>query len=258
MADPRLEETLAGIQEELARLNRKVDYLHKQATLGQRRWETAEDLGKDLALVGQSAFAGALSELQDLDPTVTAEDSARLARRVLENARNLEWALQQLEALRDLVRDAGPILTEVFSALTAGLERLDRRGAFEVLEELKGISDAMLEAGDRGDQKQMRAGVGDLVGLMRQMSRAPVLRLLRRVGEVLQGAQEGGEERPVRGLWSLARRLREPEVRRGVELLLRVVRALPDPKPAGRCRPAAGQWWQRRRPGPRGWIAGPG
>jgi uncharacterized protein YjgD (DUF1641 family) len=151
-------------------------------------------------------------------------------RRLFEGAQDLEWALQNLESLRDLIKDAGPITTDAIHTLTETLDRLDQKGVFSTLRELVRSAEGSIASLTEEDLQHLREHSSDLAAAARAVSQPSVLRLVRRLSEAYEQAMATTETLNV-SLLGLLWRARHRDVRRGVALLLRLVEALPhEPK----------------------------
>lgn len=228
-----VEDSLQEIKEQLSQLTAQVGYLSERARIDQNRWETVEDLVADLKLVGQSAFEGAVEELGDLDPHVSLEDSLRLMRRLAENTHNLEWTLQQLESIRDFVRDAGPIATYAFEALTEQFEELDRMGVLSFVQEAWRIVPIILTSFTPEDVRLLGDNVVLILNTVKGMTQPEVMRMLNNLTGAYRQAEATTDELKT-GTFALLRQMRDPEVRRGLAVTMQILKGV-----AGDTPPAA-------------------
>ncbi len=225
MATVTVEESLQAIQAQLARLTEQVAYLHEQTRRDQNRWETVEDLAADLKLVGQAAFEGAVEELVDLDPHMTFADTARLLRRLLENADNLEWTLQQLESVRDLVKDAGPIANYAFQTLTGKLEALEEEGVLDFFREAFRIIQIITVNFSPADVRLLGDNIVLILSTVKEMTQPEMMRMLRGLTGAYRQAEAASDELET-GTFALLRQMRDPQVRRGLAVTMQMLKTV--------------------------------
>jgi len=225
MTTMTVEDSLQEIKEQLIQLNTRVDYLSERARVDQNRWETVEDLAADLKLVGQSAFEGAVEELSDLDPAVSLEDSLRLLRRLAENTGNLEWTLQQLESIRDFMRDAAPIATYAFEAATDQFEELDRMGVFSFGQEAWRIIQIILTSFTPEDVRALGDNVVLILNTVKGMTQPEVMHMLGNLTGAYRQAGAASDELKT-GTFALLKQMRDPEVRRGLAVTMQMLKGV--------------------------------
>ena len=225
MTSTTVEASLNEIKEQLTQLNARVDYLSERAHVDQDRWETVEDLAADLKLVGQSAFEGAVEELSDLDPAVSLEDSLRLLRRLAENTGNLEWTLQQLESVRDFTRDAAPIASFAFEALTDKFEELDRLGVPEFVQEAWRIGQIILTSFSPEDVRALGDNMVLILNTVKGMTQPEIMHTLGNLTGAYRQAEATSDEMKT-GTFALLKQMRDPEVRRGLAVTMQLLKGV--------------------------------
>ncbi len=225
MTTTTVEASLQEIKEQLTQLTEQVDYLSQRAQIDQNRWETVEDLASDLKLVGQSAFEGAVEELSDLDPAVSLEDSLRLLRRLAENTGNLEWTLQQLESVRDFVRDAAPIASDAFEALTDQFEELDRLGVLAFIQETWRIGQIILTSFSPEDVRALGDNVVLILNTVKGMTQPEIMHMLGNLTGAYRHAEATTDELKT-GTFALLKQMRDPEVRRGLAVTMQILKGV--------------------------------
>ncbi len=219
------EESLKQIQIQLARLTEQIEYLHAESRRDAERWETVEDLAADLKLVGQAAFEGAVEELAALDPHTTFADATRLLRRLVENADNLDWTLQQLESVRDFTRDAAPIATFAFETLTERLEELDEQGVLEFVKEAWRIMQIILTSFTPEDVRLLGDNIVLILNTVKEMTQPEMMRMMHNLTSAWREA-EAAPEALKTGTLALLRQMRDPQVRRGLAVTMQMLKTV--------------------------------
>ncbi len=222
METTTLQQQLAAIQDQLARLSEQVQVLTEQAEANRRRWEVLEDLEADLTRIGHEAALALQEELKDLEPYVRGEDLIRLLKRLLQNAENLEWALEQLESLRDLTRDATPVVNEALQALIQFLDELDKKGYVPFFLEALRILDVIVTSFSVEDVRLLGDNIVLILNTVKEMTQPEMMRFLHNLTMAFKEGTE--EEEPDVSLLGLLRQMRDPKVRKGLALSMQMLR----------------------------------
>ncbi len=214
--------------QQLEAIQRQLDVIASQlARLAddaerQRPWS---ELASEIAPTLRTAHQAAQAQLAEIKPYVNQEDLFYLMRHFACNAGDLIAALEQLESLRDLVADAGPLTVEASESLIERLDELERRGYFAVAREVAALVDVFVRELDQASIRQWRAQVPELMAAAKDLGQPETMALAARVASRLRQALQKPIERPP-SLWRLLMRLRQPEARRGLAIAVELLAAL--------------------------------
>ena len=228
------EDLLVALNEKLDHLNAQVAQLSAQVEALQRRQQAWEDLQEDLGLVMKDAYQALSQELADLEPYVTLDDVWRLLKRLLRNVHNLEYLLEQLESLRDLQRDAGPVVHEAVESLIEILDDLDKKGYFAFFRESLRIIDNIVTNFTPEDVRLLADNIVIILNTVRELTQPDIMELLQEIADTYREVQV--KEAPVDiSTLALLRQMRDPHVRRGLALTMQMLRliSLHRPKVSG-------------------------
>ncbi len=212
----------AVMQDRIDELDRKLDIIVEELAHLRRIRNSAEDLIADLTIVGKDAMGDAAEALGST--TLRPQDLAHLVKTVLQDARLLTAALQQLESAADFVQDAQPIVRDLFRQAVAGCQTLQKKGYFETAAAGMRIGDSLLQAHSSSDWNQVEASVPQLVGLLRALTRPEVLQALE---AIMQGFGKVQATMDVdKSAFRILRDLNSSDTRRGISILVEFLKVV--------------------------------
>ena len=156
----------AVVEDRIAELDRKLDFIVEELSHLRRIRNSAEDLVADLTIVGKDAMGDAVEALGST--TLRPQELAHLVKTVLQDARLLTSTLQQLESAADFAQDAQPIVRDLFRQAVAGCQTMQEKGYFEAAAAGMRIGDSLVQSHSSNDWKQVEASVPQLVGFLRE------------------------------------------------------------------------------------------
>jgi len=179
---------------------------------------TLESIQEQLAELNESVRQLASRQIQE-------ERLGRLSERVEENAENLEWSLEQLESIRDLSRDAGPIMNHAFKVLTDQMEELDRKGILDFAKEAWRIIDIILTTYSPEDVRLLADNMVVILNTVKEMTQPEVLHLLNNLTSAYRQSEMETDNLPTSTL-GLLWGMRDPRVRRGLAMTMEVLKTI--------------------------------
>ncbi len=219
------EELLLELSNKVDALAAQVQFLTEQAEAARRERRQWLDLEEDLSLVLRDAYDAAAQELADLEPYVSLEDIWRLLKRALRNVHNFEYLLEQLESLRDLQEDAGPVVKEASEALIEFLDDLDKKGYFLFFRESLRIIDNIVTNFSPEDVRALADNIVTILLTVKQLTQPDIMELLQELTDTYREVQTQPERVDTSTL-ALLRQMRDPHVRRGLALTMQILRLI--------------------------------
>lgn len=188
----------------------------------QREWD---ELKADLTPVINDMYLMSVEHLAEIESDFQLEDLVYLLKRLARNTRNLEYMLDQLESLRDLLRDTGPILNDAVVSAVTTLDDLDRRGYFTALKEARYIADNIVAAFGPQDIRQLGDNVVTILTTVKEMTQPEVMATVQNLAQGVRQAEAAPQEINT-SLWGLLKQFRDPQVRRGLAVTLGMLKAV--------------------------------
>jgi hypothetical protein len=119
------------MENELAVINQKLDYLASQLESQRKQQETLNELVQDAIPVVNHMVKLSIDELAEIGTDFQLEDLTFLLKRVLRDTRLLVGLLDQVEAVAELAEEGQVMGKRIFHQVTMELDRLERGGYFD-------------------------------------------------------------------------------------------------------------------------------
>lgn len=210
------------VEDRIAELDRKLDFIVEELAHLRRVRNSAEDLVADLTLVSKDAMKDATETLGSA--ALRPQEIVHLLKSVLLDAGLLHGTLQQLESAADFVQDAQPILRDLFRQAVAGCQLMQQKGYFDAAAAGMRVGDALVQSHSPGDWEQVEASVPQLVGFLRELTRPEVLQALETIIHGFGRVQATMNVN--KSLFELVRDLNSPDARRGMAILVEFLKVV--------------------------------
>ncbi len=212
----------AALEDRIAGLENKLDFIVEELSHLRRVRLSAEDLVADLTIVSKDAMGDAVEALGAT--TLRPQEIVLLAKTVLQDARLLTSALQQLESAADFIEDAQPIVRDLFGKAVAGCQVLQQKGYFEAAAAGMKVGGALVESHTASDWRQVEASVPHLVGFLRELTRPEVLQALE---AIIHGFGRVQATMNVdKSVFQLVRDMNSTDARRGIAIMVEFLKVV--------------------------------
>jgi len=214
--------TVTVVEDRIAELDRKLDFIVEELAHLRRVRNSAEDLLADLTLVGKDAMGDATEALGSA--ALRPQEIIHLLKSVLLDAKLLNGALQQLESAADFIQDAQPIARDLFRQAVASCQLMQQKGYFAAAAAGMRIGDALIQSHSPDDWKQVEASVPQLVGFLRELTRPEVLQALE---AIIHGFGRVQATMNIdKSVFELVRDLNSPDARRGMAIVVEFLKVV--------------------------------
>src|SRR5437660_773888 len=116
------------VEDRIAELDRKLDFIVEEIANLKRIRNSAEDLAADLSLVGKSAMREAVEAFGTAD--LRPREIVGLFKTLLANAGLFETAIHQVQSAADFLEDVQPIMRDGMRRVVQAGQALDEKGYF--------------------------------------------------------------------------------------------------------------------------------
>ena len=212
----------ALVEDRIAELDRKLDFIVEELSHIRRVRNSAEDLVADLTIVGKDAVGDAAEALGST--SLRPQELVHLVKSVLQDAKLLTSALQQLESAADFVEDAQPIVRDLFRQAVSGCQVMQQKGYFDAAAAGMKIGDTLLASHTREDWQQVQKSVPQLVGLLRELTRPEVLEALEAIIHGFGRVQATMNVN--KSMLGLVRDMNSPDARRGMAIMVEFLKVV--------------------------------
>jgi uncharacterized protein YjgD (DUF1641 family) len=213
------------MENDLALLHQKIDYLTEQLEAQKQRQQELDALKNDLLPVANHMIKLSIDELAEIGRDFQLEDLLFLLKRLLRNTHSLIDLLDRLESATDLIDDANYLGKEVFASTVSTLDKLERDGYFDFMREIWNILDRIVH--ELGYEELQALGDNIVMSLttMRHLTQPEVLSL---ANNAVEAISNGKDLDRAPSLFALMRELSNPQVRKGLARMINLLKVLAD------------------------------
>lgn len=226
-----MEQALLELNQKLDALTQQVEALTDYVADQRRRQREWDELKADLTPIVNDLYLATVEQLAEIESDFQLEDLLYLLKRLARNVRTFENLLDQLESLRDLLRDLTPITNDAVISAVQLLDDLDRRGYFAFLRELRYIGDNIVAAFGPEDVRLLADNIVTILTAIKEMTQPEVMTMVQNLAQSVRQVEVKPEEVPV-SFFGLLRQLMDPQVRRGLGLTLQMLKTVGEQIPA--------------------------
>jgi len=208
---------------ELALIHQKLDYLTKQFEIQRQQQEGINELMQDAVPVVNHMIKLSIDELAEIGSDFQLEDLTFLLKRILRDTRLLVGLLDQLEGFAELAEEGQVMGKRIFHQVTMELDRMEREGYFGFARAGWGVMDQIIKEFSEDDVKALGDNIVTILTTVRNMTQPDVMALADNAIGALK--DQSLEDKPM-STFGLLRELSKPETRIGMARLLNLVKAL--------------------------------
>ena len=183
-----------------------------------------KELKEDLIPLSGQAFRFLIRELEDVETSFQLEDLLVLFKRMLRSAKDIKFALDQMESIVDLVNTVEPLLKSAVPQVINYLDDLEQRGILRVMQSMLDVRAKIATAYTPEDIDQMGDGAVSLIGLTKKLSDPQATTFLEKIAE-LPAKIDLSSSKPI-GPFGLIGALSSKEARKGLGVLMELTKAM--------------------------------
>jgi hypothetical protein len=124
------------LQQQIDILNQKLDLLLGYVEDQRRRSMVVEDLVDDVSRVGTEIFKSTIDQFEHQSVTFDGEAFQSMLFKLIKSIPTFNKMLDMLESANDLIKDASPIVMEVFIDITHQFQILEENGTIDALKKI--------------------------------------------------------------------------------------------------------------------------
>lgn len=213
------------MDQDLALLHEKIDYLTMQLEAQNKRQRELEELKQDLIPIANHMIKLSIDELAEIGQDFQLEDLFFLLKRLLRNTNSLLALMDGMESMMGLSDDVNRIGKEVFNVTVETLDRFEREGYFTFMQEAWHILERIVAEFSAEDVRALGDNIVTILTTTRTMTQPEILSLANNAVEAIS-AEAPVEDAP--STLKLLREFSDPQVRKGLARMINVVKALAD------------------------------
>lgn len=213
-----------NIQTQLDEINKKLDFILSEIDLQRKHRQEMEDLKEDLMRVAKEVYQTSLDELEQVHDFLKTGDIMHLFKKLLRNVNNLAKLFEQLENVRDFVKDFSPISKELAKDLIYKLDELDKKGYFAFLKETQKIIDNIVTSFTVEDVKALGDNIVTILNTIKNLTQPDMLQAVNNALSVYKNLDI--EVKEDISLVKLIKELNHPETKKALFFGLQFLKSL--------------------------------
>lgn len=207
-----------NIEQQIAEMNRKLDFLMEELLEQKMQREKWNDLAEDASHISKDVMATATSVLDNSGVAISQEAITELAIKLLRNMDNIHQVLDLLESASDLAEDAGRIIHLAGLDVTEKFAELDRIGYFRFIKELGYVANRVVEHFSADDIHALGDNVVNILETVKRITQPDMLQAVNNAIVIFKSVET--TDVPEMGLFRMLRELNTPEAKRGLGFLV--------------------------------------
>lgn len=124
------------LQQQIDTLNQKLDLLLEYVEDQRRRSMVVEDLVDDVSRVGTEIFKSTIDQFDHQSVTFDGEAFQSMLFKLIKSIPTFNKMLDMLESANDLIKDASPIVMDVFMDITRQFQILEDNGTIDAFKKI--------------------------------------------------------------------------------------------------------------------------
>lgn len=124
------------LQQQIDTLNQKLDLLLEYVEDQRRRSMVVEDLVDDVSRVGTEIFKSTIDQFDHQSVTFDGEAFQSMLFKLIKSIPTFNKMLDMLESANDLIKDASPIVMEIFIDITRQFQILEENGTIDAFKKM--------------------------------------------------------------------------------------------------------------------------
>lgn len=203
-------------------INRKLDILIEEIELQKKLRREKYELKEDLMRVGKEVYESVVFELEEVHDHINTGDIFYLFKKLLRNVNNITKTFEQLENLRDFLKDFSPVSKELFKDFLNKLNDLDKKGYFEYSRELSGIVDRIITSFSIEDIKDLRNNIVTILNTVKNLTQPQMLKTINNLVNAFNNIDFEIKDKIT--YRKLIREFNQPEVKKGLFITLQILK----------------------------------
>lgn len=212
------------IQLQLDELNNKLNFIISEIELQRKQRSEIEDLKTDLLRVAKDVYSTSLEEFEQVHDYLKTGDIFHLFKKLLRNINNLSNLFDQLENVRDFLKDFTPISRELIIDFMKKLDEFDKKGYFEFLKESQNIVDNVVTSFTVEDVKALGDNIVTILNTVKNLTQPDMLQSVNNALNVYKKLDI--EIKEDISLIKILKELNQPETKKALYFALQFLKSL--------------------------------
>ncbi|MCB2197128.1 MAG: DUF1641 domain-containing protein [Bacteroidetes bacterium] len=213
-----------NVQQQINEINQKLDLLLGYMNEQRLKSETIEDLVSDVSIISKDAFTSVVYELDKQGMELNVDDIKTLVYKLIRNVNNFSQVMDMFESITDLLKDAGPMVTEVGIDFTNKLHEFEQKGYFEFFKELTAIMDNIVTSYSPEEVRALADNIVTILDTVKNLTQPDMLHAINNAVSIFKNLDTN--EIKEYSLWKAFREMNTPEMKRGLGFIMTFLKNL--------------------------------
>jgi uncharacterized protein YjgD (DUF1641 family) len=213
-----------NVQQQINEINQKLDLLLGYMNEQRLKSETIEDLVSDVSIISKDAFTSVVYELDKQGMELNVDDIKTLVYKLIRNVNNFSQVMDMFESITDLLKDAGPMVTEVGIDFTNKLHEFEQKGYFEFFKELTAIMDNIVTSYSPEEVRALADNIVTILDTVKNLTQPDMLHAINNAVSIFKNMDTN--EIKEYSLWKAFREMNTPEMKRGLGFIMTFLKNL--------------------------------
>lgn len=213
-----------NIQQQINDINLKLDRVLEYVNDQRLKREMADDLMKDLSIIGKDAYQSTVDELDKQNIEIDPEEVKILVLKLLKNMNNFSVILNMFESIMDLSKDLAPLTREATIDFIYKLHELDSKGYFEFFSSVTKILDNIVTHYTKEDVELLADNIVTILDTVKSITQPDMLHAMNNAVAIYKDLDPVNV--PEYSVWKAIRELSSPEMKKGIGFIFTYLKGL--------------------------------
>ena len=191
-------------------INRKLDLVIEHVIQQKQKQQVLEDLVDDLSIIGKDVVQNSVIQLDKAGVEVDSEAILNLLFKLIRNIDVINETFDTLISFNDLIKDIGPIVSQVGLDSINKLNELDEKGYITFIKEIYKITDNIVANFSAEDVKNLSENIVPIINTVKNLTQPEILSVANNAVSVYKNID--ANKIPKYSLWKVFKDFKSPEI----------------------------------------------
>ncbi len=191
-------------------INRKLDLVIEHVIQQKQKQQVLEDLVDDLSIIGKDVVQNSVIQLDKAGVEVDSEAILNLLFKLIRNIDVINETFDTLISFNDLIKDIGPIVSQVGLDSIRKLNELDEKGYISFIKEIYKITDNIVANFSAEDVKNLSENIVPIINTVKNLTQPEILSVANNAVSVYKNID--ANKIPKYSLWKVFKDFKSPEI----------------------------------------------
>ncbi len=171
-------EIYTNLENKIQTLNSKLDIVLEELSFQRYRREQADDLMRDVSLIGKDLFETTVNRLDKAGIEINGYELEKLVLKIARNIKTFNILIDSFESGNDLIKDLSPVIRQLGLDLINTMHKLEQKGYFIFFRELLNILDHIIAHFTLNDLKALADNIVTILETIKNLTQPDMLKAI--------------------------------------------------------------------------------